>query len=246
MKKDNMDENLLTNDINAAHKNIIKLIKHISEDNGASLIDIFRDATEAIALGYLQMPYNFCGIPEDDTYKHREKTYMDIVGRYKPDSFRLFPLISAIILYYYEKNRCNGDLLGGIYEELVYDADSGHKGQFFTPFHLAKLMSHLTITDDIAATEKKTEETSAKREFKTVSDDACGSGATILGCGKRLIELGIDPSWAIMAVCADLDITCVNMTYIQLYVNSIHGIVRHQNTLSGQVFDTKVITFSEI
>jgi type I restriction-modification system DNA methylase subunit len=232
----NITENLLTTDIKVAQQNIIKLIKHISEDNGASLIDIFRDATEAIALGYLQIPYNFCGKPEDDTYHRREKTYMDIVGRYKPDSFKLFPIISAIVTHYYENKRCDGDLLGNIYEELVYAGDSNYKGQFFTPFHLAKMMSDLNITKDMSNSNK----------FKTVSDEACGSGITILGCGKRLLELGIDPSWTIKAICADLDATCVNMTYIQLYVNGIHGVVKHQNTLSGQVFDIKEITLYEL
>lgn len=100
------------------------------------------------------------------------------------------------------------DVLGDIFTGgITY----GERGQFFTPNSICQLMAELT-----------TENTG--EGLQTVNDPACGSGRFLLSVGKK------HPSWEFVG--QDVDHRCVQMTAINLGLNSLKGWAVWQNTLT--------------
>lgn len=142
-------------------------------------------------------------------------------GHIVPEYLRALPVEDQRLLY--DMFRLFGnqdpfsDLLGGLYEEI---AGRGHKsamGQFFTPMDLCEMMAKMVIT--------------GKQHDGIV--EACepcsGSGRNVLAGEKEFRRYGQRSHWS----CVDLDITCVKMTVINLWINSISADVIHGNALTG-------------
>ena len=65
----------------------------------------------------------------------------------------------------------------------------------------------------------------------------CGSGRTLYASYKELLGMGIDNN-KILMIGDDLDLTCCCMTYVQLSLMGANAIVRHQNSLTNDKYDT--------
>lgn len=102
-------------------------------------------------------------------YDEREQRYLDIIKKYQPaeqklivDIFtKIFCLCSSVVY----DNGCFNDYLGELF--MRCNQGSKHAGQFFTPYHVSKLMAKMTITDDKINQD----------EILTVNDCCCGGGA---------------------------------------------------------------------
>jgi len=163
-------------------------------------------------------------------YDEREQRYKDIMNRYKPDERKLivdifskiFALSSSVV---YDNGRFD-DYLG----ELFIRCNQGNKfaGQFFTPYHISKLMAKCTITDS---------DIQQGRIF-SVCDPCCGGGGLALAALDVLKnDYNVNYAMDCFIECADIDIRCVHMTYLQLALAGVPAIVKHQNTLTQELWN---------
>ncbi|GAA4650672.1 hypothetical protein GCM10023116_29550 [Kistimonas scapharcae] len=115
------------------------------------------------------------------------------------------------------------DLLGGIYMNL---SGRGHKkclGQFFTPFHVCKLMS------DIANHDLITGNFFPEKKVLRISEPTCGSGAMVLGMLSSVKEKYPTLLSKLDFTMVDIDRTCVKMSAIQILSN----LLIHQDEIAG-------------
>jgi len=121
------------------------------------------------------------------------------------------------------------DIIGDLYMDLV-GSDKGF-GQFFTPWHVAKLMADLTIgTPDW-------EQYTPQRPM-TICDPACGSGIMLLAAASTLPREFIDQG-RVAFYGMDIDPTCVKMARLNM---GLYGLDRP----TGFVKSTNELTKHEI
>lgn len=104
------------------------------------------------------------------------------------------------------------DLLGPLYQELSSRGGKQQLGQFFTPWALAKLMSHLTIPPDPVK--------EAGDQLIATCDPTCGSGVLMLAAASAVLEKGGAAAlrnWSFYG--CDIDPICVRMMAIQFIAN---------------------------
>ncbi len=199
---------------------IIKLIDRSSyRANKSSLIsDVFECGAIAISnrVDFTQ-------------YDEREQRYLEVIKRYEPTEQQLiveifakiFALCSSVV---YDNGKFN-DYLG----ELFMRCNQGNKnvGQFFTPYHISQFMAKCTITDsDIQ-----------KNEIMSICDPCCGGGGLAIAALDVLKnDYKVNYAMNCFIECADIDIRCVHMTYLQLALAGVPAIVKHQNTLTNEVW----------
>ncbi len=162
-------------------------------------------------------------------YDEREQRYKDIMNGYSQDErnlivdlfSKIFALSSSVV---YDNGRFD-DYLG----ELFMRCNQGNKfaGQFFTPYHISKLMAKCTITDD-----------SIKRNKIITICDPCYGGGGLAMAALDVLKNDYKVNYAMdcFIECADIDIRCVHMTYLQLALAGVPAIVKHQNSLTNEVW----------
>ena len=162
-------------------------------------------------------------------YDEREQRYKDIMNGYSPKERNLiveifskvFALSSSVV---YDNGKFD-DYLG----ELFMRCNQGNKyaGQFFTPYHISALMAKMAITDaDIK-----------QGEIITVCDPCCGGGGLAIAALDVLKnDYNVNYAMDCFIECADIDIRCVHMTYLQLALAGVPAIIKHQNTLTQELY----------
>lgn len=162
-------------------------------------------------------------------YEEREQRYKEIMNGYCPEERNLivqifskvFALSSSVV---YDNGKFD-DYLG----ELFMRCNQGNKyaGQFFTPYHISALMAKMAITDaDIK-----------QGEIITVCDPCCGGGGLAIAALDVLKnDYNVNYAMDCFIECADIDIRCVHMTYLQLALAGVPAIIKHQNTLTQELY----------
>lgn len=162
----------------------------------------------------------------------REEQYHKIMGKYSPDEQKIvsdvfgmiFKLLTSVT---YDDGQFD-DYLG----ELFMRCDQGNSGtgQFFTPYHVSKLMAKISIGSD--ALEK-----AEKNEIITINDPCCGGGGMLMAALDILKnDYHINYTHDCFIDCGDIDRRCVYMTYLQLSLAGVPAIVKHQDALSRQLW----------
>ena len=145
------------------------------------------------------------------TKDEREARYMETISRYKPEDQKLFGQILGQVAIELEKPR---DVLGDLFGEL--ELHSKAKGQFFTPYHLSRMMADIVVED---------------QERYRLCEPACGSGGMVIAFSEALRSKGKNPQRVLHAYCQDIDLRAVQMCYIQLSLLGISAVVDHMDTL---------------
>ena len=162
----------------------------------------------------------------------REEQYLKIMGKYHPDEQKIvaevftmiYKLLSSVV---YDNGRFD-DYLG----ELFMRCNQGNSGtgQFFTPYHVSKLMAKMTIGGDAL---KRAE----KDEVITVNDPCCGGGGMLMAALDVLKnDYHINYTRNCFIDCGDIDRRCVYMTYLQLSLAGVPAIVKHQDAISRELW----------
>lgn len=129
-----------------------------------------------------------------------EDEYMDTIAKYKNDDLRhVFPKLFAALHQEMLDKAPDNDVLGNFYEQGFSKKNSG---QFFTPYHICKLMAEITIGDNSHEAEQR------------ILDPTCGSGRTILAAARK-----IGPGHEYYGI--DIDHTCTKMTALNLFFNNV-------------------------
>ena len=132
----------------------------------------------------------------------------------------------AIIVNALDRNP-EQDFLGKIFMDL--GLGSNWNGQFFTPFSTSKLMSEMSINDDVLQRIKD-------KGWGAVHDPACGAGSTLIGAVSVLMHSeGVNYQRQVLFIGQDLDRTVAQMCYIQLSLLGCAGYVVVGDTLSNPI-----------
>ncbi len=162
-------------------------------------------------------------------YDEREKRYLDIMNGYSPDERKLLVDIFSKIFALSSSVVYDNGKFGDYLCELFMRCNQGNKfaGQFFTPYHISYLMARCAITDDSIK----------QNEIMTICDPCCGGGGMAMAALDVLKnDYKVNYAMDCFIECADIDIRCVHMTYLQLALAGVPAIVKHQNTLTQELY----------
>lgn len=195
-------------------KNIIRLLKENSHRH--HIWEVFSDFCEMAALAIS----NSVDLRQ---YGPREARYLQIVERYEPLEIERFTHILGELTMAME---CGpDDVIGKVFGEL--DLGNSARGQFFTPYHVCKLMAAQLIGD---GSDLRTR--IAERGFIRVSEPAVGAGAMIISMAESVQAAGVNYQQCMHVTAQDVDSRAVHMAYLQFSLLHIPAVVILGNTLA--------------
>ncbi len=162
----------------------------------------------------------------------REERYLQIIKSYMPHQQKslaeIFGKIYALLTSVVYDNGTFNDWLG----ELFMKCNLGNKyaGQFFTPYHVSEFMAKAAMDETIL------KEKAAEDEIITISDPTCGGGGMLMAALDVLRNCGVNYARNCFMQVDDIDERCVHMTYLQLFLAGVPTIVRHQNSLTRELW----------
>lgn len=149
-----------------------------------------------------------------------EQRYLNTVKHYTKEQAEEFSkLLAFLVMALEEKHQ---DFLGQVYMQL--NLGNVATGQFFTPYHVSKMMSEICFVD----IEKQLEE----KDFITLAEPCCGSGGMIIAYAETLKEQGYNYQHQLFVEAIDIDEICFMMTYIQLSLLGVVAKVIHGDSLT--------------
>lgn len=189
---------------------IVKILNSLS--GKYSGYEIFSDWIKAMALSIA----NFPGYFKDDVYRKREEEYIAIAKKHGKETMLRFSEMYMLLGDALEKNI--EDVLGRIYMEA--ELGSKQTGQFFTPFHISKMLAGLMIPEGI----------SPEKPYM-LHEPSCGGGGMIIAFAKAMALQGINYTRCLKVIAQDLDWKGVYMTFVQLSLLGVNAVVVQGDTL---------------
>lgn len=189
-------------------KEFIKCLESI--EYGRNNYDVFQDFLHLVTLAFHNI------IAQDEKI---EKEYLGIIKKYKNNK-KFAELLVITTLALEEQSQ---DFLGDVFMKAGFGNVRG--GQFFTPYHLSKMMAELIIGDNF-------KEQVEKDGYFTLSEPCCGAGGMIIAMSDIMLEKGYNPQKNLRFQGIDIDLKCCQMTYIQTSLLGLRGEVLHANTIS--------------
>lgn len=131
-------------------------------------------------------------------------------------------------------NRVSQNIEQCTYEDLMslpfWECSAANRSlkQDFTPMDIAKLLAQLIYGESPALPQEG---------YYSLNDPTCGSGTLLLASVDCLVRKGVNPSEQLVIQASDLDITCVQMTYIQLSLYGIPAVVIRGDALTLKEYD---------
>lgn len=149
-----------------------------------------------------------------------EEEYRNTINTYTHEQAEKFPELLALLIAGLEEKY--QDFLGQVFSML--NLGNAKKGQFFTPYHISKLMAEISIgnVDNLLS----------DRELITLSEPCSGSGGIIIAYAELLKEKGYNYQHQLFVEAIDIDEMCFMMTYIQLALYGIPARVMLGDTLA--------------
>ena len=144
----------------------------------------------------------------------REKTYLTISRKYKPDEMLKFSQMLQEVVAGIDHNP-EQDFLGELFMALNLGSD--HAGQFFTPYYVCCLMAEITGTDLLVRIERD--------GWVSVNDCACGAGALLVAFANTCLHHKINYQTSVLFVAQDIDCIVGLMCYIQLSLLGCAGYI---------------------
>ena len=148
-----------------------------------------------------------------------ESEYMQIINSYDKKHIDIFPKLLGCCV---EALEVMNDFLGDIFMEL----EIGNKkaGQFFTPYHLSKMMATMLHAENAKLLDTK--------PFMNLSEPACGAGGMVIAYADAMLDAGHNPQRQLYAQCIDVDSTAAMMCYLQLSLLGIPAEIVTGNALT--------------
>lgn len=165
----------------------------------------------------------------------REERYLQIVKGYPRDELRLLvEAFAHLVEAMQERVHLGqfGDLLGEIF--MMLNLGNAGVGQFFTPYEVSRAMAHLVLPTGDALRD----EVARRGGFLTIMEPACGAGGMVIAAAHSLHAAGLNHQVTMHATCIDVDLRCVQMTFLQLALLHIPAQIVHGNALTMQEWGT--------
>ncbi|MEM9091797.1 MAG: N-6 DNA methylase [Cyanobacteria bacterium P01_F01_bin.53] len=198
-----------------------------SMEHSRSLHRAFSDWLEIAAISFHQLPYHSQDLPKDEAFHVLESQYLERIKPYTPEELTMFAKLMGLISMVHHGHF--SDFLGEVAGECRLL--NKHGGQFFTPYHLCKAIAKMTFFDVRSLVEEK--------GLITVNEPACGAGALVIAGAEEIHHQGIDPRSCAQFDCTDVSRDAFNMAYIQLSALGLQAVVRHGNTLSMEMWESR-------
>lgn len=157
-------------------------------------------------------------------FEKREALYMKTIQKYSSKEQEKLVQFCGMIIAGLNQNPGH-DLLGKAYMELGFGISQ--MGQFFTPPEVSAVMSRIAAGNILEVVEKK--------GYATISDPACGAGATLLNALSEVADtLAGKYNWQdhILVTGQDVDWTAGIMCYIQLSLMGAAGYIKIGDTFT--------------
>src|SRR5690625_2337589 len=148
-------------------------------------------------------------------WQKREDMYLEIIAKYTKYEANKFAEMLALMILAYESRM--GDFIGELY--MTMEFGNKHTGQFFTPYHVSKMMAQFVQPAE------------NNHGIITLNEPACGSGGMIVAYAETLKLADINYQEKLRVICNDIDYDVVKMCYIQLSLLGIDAVVMQGNTL---------------
>ncbi len=188
----------------------------------------YRHSTWQVFADFVAMAaYSISNSVDLPNREKREAEYMQIVKRYEPKEVAVFPQLLAELTMAIEDEP--SDVMGRVYHEL--ELHNKWAGQYFTPFDICKMMARMTAGDGGEMTAKM-----EGRDFLTIAEPACGSGAMVIAFALAMKEAGLNYQQQLHVTAVDIDAKCVHMAYLQCSLLHIPATIIRGNTLSAHPF----------
>jgi type I restriction-modification system DNA methylase subunit len=155
---------------------------------------------------------------DSEYYAAREKTYREYAAKYTSAELRRIARLNGMLVEAMETEM--SDMLGYIYMNL--ESNSKKAGQFFTPYHICRMMGRMMNPEIDSIT-----------GWIGLNEPSTGAGGNVIAFCEGLRNRGINYQEHCMAVCQDLDMKCVYMSYVQLSYYGIPAIVVQGDTLQN-------------
>jgi len=168
-----------------------------------------------------------------DYRQDREEEYIRKGKRYDKETIKLFPEIFAAImnsLVNTDGTANFSDVLGDAYMRL--EINNHWHGQFFTPQHICYMMAAMSINWN------GIEETIATQGYVTINDPCCGAGGMLIAAADVMQKYKINYKREALFVGQDIDPVCALMTYVQMSLLGMPGIIQIGNSLTTEYRDT--------
>src|SRR4051794_16424351 len=156
-----------------------------------------------------------------------EARYMIVVGRHDKEDIRKMPQLLGITQIALSMEG-TGDFIGELYGEL--ELRNRDRGQFFTPYHLSRMMAEMTL-DTV-------DEIIAERGFVTIQEPASGAGGMILAAAEVFQRKGFDVGRQMYVEAIDISDLCYKMSYLQASLRGVSATIRRGDTLRGAIFES--------
>ena len=149
-----------------------------------------------------------------------EQKYLDIISKYNKKQANDFSQMLALLVNALEEKY--QDFLGQVYMQL--NLGNVKTGQFFTPYHVSKLMAEITFIDNQKDIENQ--------DIVTLSEPCCGSGGIIIAYAETMKNHNINFQQKLFVEAIDIDELCFQMAYLQLSLYGIPAKVMLGDTLA--------------
>ncbi len=155
-----------------------------------------------------------------------EEKYLNTAKKYSRKQLDYFAAMNAYTLISLDMGM--KDFLGEMFNMNGLGED--RKGQFFTPYHVSKLMGRLHCINLKVDIENK--------DFITMCEPCCGSGGMIIAFADCMKEDGINFQQKLYVEATDIDEICFKMAYLQLSLLGIAAKVQLGDSLTLKVKET--------
>jgi hypothetical protein len=191
--------------------------------------EFFRDWLEISALMSHQIPYHAREIPIDADFERLEADFMQKNKSIQKGDLEIYKELYAITVVAMESGF--GDFLGSIYMSQGFG--SSRAGQFFTPYAVSSCIAQMNGAGD------EYKRIIEEKGLITVQDPACGAGGMLIAVAEEVAKQGYHPGSCVRFYGVDIDRDCFNMTYIQLSLLGLQGIITHGNALSLEEYEVR-------
>lgn len=203
-----------TKQSHSLRKDFLEEMRKVSHSHDE--IDIFRDCCRVFAIS-LRVPL----LQSAEERNSAERQYQNVVSKYGKEGMEHIAKCFSIVCLALEEKR--EDFLGHLLEEL--NGTSKGFSQFFTPPHVARLMSSIVGGDKPKV-----------GELVTLADPCCGAGVLLIEYGETHLENG-GRQCDLFISAEDIDETACCIAYTQLSLLGFSARITHMDSLSKKIYD---------
>ena len=197
------------------YRGIVKMFDELT--GSRSIWQVFNDCIEMYAYA---IQNQFVG---EKKYKANECLYKKTAEKYNEREMQTVVEIFGTVVEMLEKNPFR-DLLGDLYMQL--DMGSDALGQFFTPYHLSRLVAEMAFNVD------EVKSIIAEQGYITVNEPTVGGGANIIAFCECLYNHHINYQNQCVIIAQDLSRTTALMCYVVLSLIGCSAVIKIGDTLA--------------